>query len=76
MKDRTEMKILTARHFLFHMGMACVAGTVVAITSRLLEWSNGLTFAAAAVAATVVSMISLRESLFAPAQRPDRRRRG
>jgi hypothetical protein len=68
--DRAEMKSLTARHFLFYMGVVCVVVTAVAITTRLLDLSNGLTFAIAALAATIVAAVALRESLFSPTPRP------
>lgn len=64
------MKILTMRHFLFYMGMACVATVVVWGASEVLSWSNGLTVAALVVIETLVSLFALRESLFAPARRP------
>jgi membrane protein implicated in regulation of membrane protease activity len=70
MKPRAEMKILTMQHFLFYMGMACLAATLVWAASELLSWSNGLSFAALVVVETLVSVIALRESLFAPATRP------
>jgi membrane protein implicated in regulation of membrane protease activity len=73
MKPRTEMKILTMRHFLFYMGVACLAAMLVLAATELLSWSNGLAFAALVVVETLVSLIALRESLFAPATRPRRR---
>jgi membrane protein implicated in regulation of membrane protease activity len=66
MKAHAEMKILTARHFLFYMGMACLAAAVVWATAEVLSWSNGLTFAAVVAVETLVSVTALRESLFAP----------
>ncbi len=70
MKPRTEMKILTMRHFLFYMGMACLAAVLVLAATELLSWSNGLSFAVLVVVETLVSLVALRESLFAPARRP------
>jgi hypothetical protein len=63
------MKILTMRHFLFYMGMACVATVIVWGASEVLSWSNGLTVAVLVVVETLVSVVALRESLFAPATR-------
>jgi hypothetical protein len=63
------MKILTMRHFLFYMGMACLATIVVWGVSEVLGWSNGLTVAVLVVVETLVSLVALRESLFAPAAR-------
>ena len=70
MKPRAEMKILTMRHFLFYMGMACLAAMLVLAATELLSWSNGLAFAALVVVETLVSLFALRESLFVPATRP------
>jgi hypothetical protein len=72
MKPHAEMKILTARHFLFYMAVACVAAAIVCAASETLDWSNGLTFAALVVAETIVSITALRESLFTPASRGQR----
>ena len=69
MKPHAEMKILTMRHFLFYMGMACVATIVVWGASEVLDWSNSLTVAVLVVVETLVSLFALRESLFAPATR-------
>ncbi|HWM53885.1 MAG TPA: hypothetical protein VNO20_00645 [Solirubrobacterales bacterium] len=60
------MKILTARHFLFYMGVACVAAAIVCAASEALGWSNGLTFGILVITETIVSITALRESLFAP----------
>lgn len=73
MNPRAEMKILTMRHFLFYMGMACVATVAVWGASEVLSWSNGLTVAVLVVVETLVSLVALRESLFAPATRPPSR---
>lgn len=70
MKPHSEMKILTMRHFLFYMGVACIAAMLVLAATELLSWSNGLSFAALVVVETLVSLFALRESLFAPATRP------
>lgn len=73
MKPHADMKILTARHFLFYMGVACVAAAIVCAASEALDWSNGLTFAALVVTETIVSITALRESLFAPTPKRQRR---
>lgn len=70
----SDLKIYTLRHFLFYMGVACVASTLVWAASELLSWSYGLSVAVLFVAGVAVCLTALRESLFAPAQRPDQPR--
>jgi len=76
MKSHADMKMLTARHFLFYMGVACVTAAIVCATSEALSWSNGLTFTALVITETIVSITALRESLFAPTTRRGQRRDG
>jgi hypothetical protein len=71
-----DLKIYTLRHFLFYMGVACIASTLVWATSEALAWSYNLSVAVLFVAGVVVCLLALRESLFAPAQKPRRRAHG
>ena len=66
-----DLKIYTLRHFLFYMGVACAASTLVWAVSELLSWSYGLSVAVLFVAGVAVCLMALRESLFAPVQRTD-----
>jgi hypothetical protein len=76
MKPRDDLKIYTLRHFLFYMGIAGVTSTVIWAASEILDWSYGLSVAVLLVAGLIVPMVALRESLFAPAQRPNQQRHG
>lgn len=74
MKPGNDLKIYTLRHFLFYMGIACIASAIVWVASEVLGWSYGLSVAVLFVAGLVVVAMALRESLFAPAPRPTERR--
>jgi hypothetical protein len=73
MKPRDDLKMYTLRHFLFYMGVTCVVGTVLSIASRVMGWSNGLTFVLVLVTGLTISAIAMREGLFGPSQSSDAR---
>jgi hypothetical protein len=73
MKPRNELKIYTLRHFLFYMGITWVAAAVIWAASEVFDWSYGLSVGVLIVAGLIVPTVALRESLFAPAQKPGRR---
>ncbi len=75
MEPRNDPKIYTLRHFFFYMGIACIASTIVWATAEILNWSYGLSVAVLFVVGLIVPLVALRESLFAPAQRPVKQRR-
>jgi len=66
--------MLTLRHFLFYMGLACAAGAIIGVASGLMEWSTGLVYAVGLSTGTLIVIAALRESLFAPVERPNRPR--
>jgi VanZ family protein len=76
MDSRTKTKIYSLRHFFFYMGLAGLAGILVAIVSEALNWSHGLSFAALFVAGLIVSTMTLREDLFAPSRHTKAPRQG
>jgi len=69
-----DRKIYSLRHFLFYMGVGCIASTLVWAAPKLLAWSHNLSVAVLFVAGVVVCLRALRESLFAPAQKPEQQR--
>lgn len=70
------MKMLTLRHFLFYMGLACAAGAIIGAAARIMDWSTGLVYAVALPACTLIVIIALREGLFGPARRSEQQQRG
>lgn len=70
------MKMLTMRHFLFYMGLACTAGAIIGAAAGIMDWSTGLIYAVTLPVCTVIVIIALREGLFGPAQRPKQQQRG
>lgn len=75
MNPRDDLKMYTLRHFLFYMGVTCVVGTVLSIASRVMNWSNGLTFVLLLVTGLTISAIAMREGLFGPTRSSDARPR-
>jgi len=69
-------KIYTLRHFAFYMGITWGIAAIVLVTAEILGLSYGLSVATVCVIGLIVPAIALRESLFAPAEKPNRRRRG
>jgi len=70
------MKMLTLRHFLFYMGLSCLGGTIIGAASGIMDWSSGLVYAVGLPTALIIGLASIRESLFAPAQRHAQQRHG
>jgi hypothetical protein len=74
MKPRNGLKMYTLRNSLFYIGLACLGGAIVGAAAELMDWSQGLVYAVGLPIALVIGLMSIRESLFAPAQRPNRQR--
>lgn len=64
-----KMKMLTLRHFLFYMGLACLGGAIVGAVSNLMDWSAELVYAVGIPIALVIGFMSIQEGLFAPTRR-------
>jgi uncharacterized membrane protein YfcA len=74
MKSHADMKMLTWRHFLFYMGLACVAGAIIGAAARLMDWSTGLIYAVTLPVCMLIVIIALREGLFGPPRRAKQQR--
>jgi hypothetical protein len=70
------MKMHTLRHFLFYMGLSCLGGAIIGAAAGIMNWSTGLVYAVGLTTALVIGLMSIRESLFAPAQNPRSQRHG
>lgn len=70
------MKMLTLRHFLFYMGLACAAGAIIGTAARIMDWSTGLIYAVTLPVCTLIVIAALREGLFGPTRRPKQPQRG
>lgn len=68
--------MLTLRHFLLYMGLACTAGAIIGIAARIMDWSTGLIYAVTLPVCTLIVIAALREGLFGPVQRPKQPQRG
>jgi hypothetical protein len=68
------MKMLTWRHFLLYMGLACVAGAIIGAAAKIMDWSTGLIYAVTLPVCILIVVVALREGLFGPAQRPKQQR--
>jgi hypothetical protein len=75
MKPNKDLKMYTLRHFFIYIGLASLAGAIIGAAAVLMDWSTGLVYAIGLPTALVIGLMSIRETLFAPAQRPDRHRR-
>jgi hypothetical protein len=75
MKSRADKKMRSLRHFLFYMGLSCLGGAVVGAAAQIMDWSTGVVYAVGLPTALVIGLMSIRESLFAPAQ-PKQERHG
>jgi hypothetical protein len=74
MRSDQNLKMYTPRHFLFHMGIAGIVGLAIGVAKGQFGWGDGLTFGVAVVAMTIASTFAVREGLFGPSRRSDRRR--
>lgn len=75
-KHCADLKVYTLRHFLFYMALACPGGAIVGAAAQIFNWSTGVVYAIGLLAALVISLMALRESLFAPARKPGQQRHG
>jgi hypothetical protein len=65
--------MLTLRHFLFYMGVACAAGAIVGAVAGLMDWSTGLIYAVGLPTGIVIVLAAVREGLFTSAGQRDQR---
>jgi hypothetical protein len=74
MKPRKDLKIYTLRNSLLYIGLAALMGAVIGAAAGIMDWSTGVVYAIGLPTALIIGLMSIRESLFAPVQRPDRQR--
>jgi len=74
MPNRENRKIYTLRHWLFYGAIIVFAGTAIGMAHSILGFSNGVTFAAGAVAGTIICTMALWEDIFGPPHTPREQR--
>jgi hypothetical protein len=65
--------MLTLRHFLFYMGLACLDGAIIGAAAGLIDWSTGLVYAVGLSTGVIIVLAAVREGLFAPVTHPGQR---
>jgi hypothetical protein len=78
MKRNRYMQGHSMRRFAWYFALAGLGGALLGLAGAVMDWSGGLSFVAAVIVGTTISMAALRENPLnwfrqGPPQRQDRR---